>query len=68
MVSVEGTPHLRDGMVDLIKIVEGFHACGVAFGLRVRRSGRQLPAGRRFRQCRQTDDGDSDLRYAPHRA
>ena len=29
-LSVEGTPHLRDGMVDLIKIVEGFYACGVA--------------------------------------
>lgn len=24
------TPHLRDAMVDLIKIVEGFYACGVA--------------------------------------
>src|SRR3546814_13100290 len=24
------TPHLRDAMVDLIKIVEGFFACGVA--------------------------------------
>ena len=29
-LSVEDTPHLRDGMVDLIKIVEGFYACGVA--------------------------------------
>ena len=29
-LSVEDTPHLRDCMVDLIKIVEGFYACGVA--------------------------------------
>ncbi|MGB0551940.1 MAG: 4-hydroxyphenylacetate 3-hydroxylase family protein [Alphaproteobacteria bacterium] len=29
-LSVEATPHLRDSMVELIKIVEGFYACGVA--------------------------------------
>ena len=29
--------HLRDAMVELIKIVEGFFACGVAAGLRERR-------------------------------
>ena len=29
-LSVEDTPHLRDGIVGLIKIVEGFYACGVA--------------------------------------
>ncbi len=29
-LDLETMPHLRDGMVDLIKIVEGFYACGVA--------------------------------------
>ena len=29
-VGPESTPHIRDAMVELIKIVEGFFACGVA--------------------------------------
>ena len=29
-LDIETVPHLRDSMVELIKIVEGFFACGVA--------------------------------------
>ena len=29
-LDVETTPHLRDDLIELIKIVEGFYACGVA--------------------------------------
>ncbi|MEL7029137.1 MAG: 4-hydroxyphenylacetate 3-hydroxylase N-terminal domain-containing protein, partial [Pseudomonadota bacterium] len=29
-LDLDATPHLRDDMVELIKIVEGFYACGVA--------------------------------------
>ena len=57
--------HIRDAMVELIKIVEGFFACGVAASVYGRgRISRQRPAGRRLRQHRQAAAGDPDLRHA----
>ena len=68
-LSVEDTPHLRDGMVDLIKIVEGFYACGVAASVYgFADPAGSFPAGRRLCKCRQADAGDADLRHAPDRA
>ncbi len=40
-LDTENVPHLRESMVDLIKIVEGFYACGVASSV----YGVQDPAG-----------------------
>jgi len=40
-LDAENVPHLRESMVDLIKIVEGFYACGVASSV----YGIQDPAG-----------------------
>ena len=54
-LDVEGTAHLRERMVELIKIVEGFYACGIASsGLRRRgRLGlrRARPGLRQYRQA-----------------
>ena len=61
--------HIRDAMVDLIKIVEGFFACGVAASVYAHEgSGRLGDAGRGVLQRRQAAAGDADLRHAPARA
>ena len=67
-LSVEDTPHLRDGMVDLIKIVKGFMRRCRRLRLWLCRSGGEFSAGRRLCKCRQVDAGDADLRHAPDRA
>ena len=60
--------HMRDQMVELITIVEGFFACG-GRGLRVWAEGRlgQHHAGPGVRQHRQIAACDQNLRHAPHR-
>ncbi len=64
----ETEPHLREEMVNLIKIVEGFYACGVAASVYGTRdpAGNWIPGDRLF-QHRQAAAGDADLRHAPHR-
>jgi 4-hydroxybutyryl-CoA dehydratase/vinylacetyl-CoA-Delta-isomerase len=60
--------HLRDQMVELIKIVEGFYACGVAASTCPgRRLQRQLHARAGVFQHRQAAAGQPDLRHAAHR-
>ena len=64
------TSSLREPMVELIKITEGFFACGVAasvYGTRDR-ARRQLHARAGVRQHRQAAAGHADLRHAPPRA
>ena len=61
--------HIRDAMVELIKIVEGFFACGVAASVYGDEGpGRLGDAGRGVRQHRQAAARDADLRHAPARA
>ena len=62
--------HLREQMVELIKIIEGFYACGVAasvYATAAPHSG-TLHAGPGVREHRQAAAGDPDLRHAPDRA
>jgi 4-hydroxybutyryl-CoA dehydratase/vinylacetyl-CoA-Delta-isomerase len=57
-------------MVELITIVEGFYACGVAASVyaAARRALRGDDARRRVRQRGQAAAGHEDLRHAPPRA
>ena len=62
--------HLREQMVELIKITEGFFACGVAasvYGKPDEHSGSFMPDPV-FSQHRQAAAVDPDLRHAPDRA
>jgi 4-hydroxybutyryl-CoA dehydratase/vinylacetyl-CoA-Delta-isomerase len=60
--------HIRDAMVDLIKIVEGFFACGVASSVYCQKDpGRLGDARHGVRQYRQAAARDADLRHAPAR-
>jgi 4-hydroxybutyryl-CoA dehydratase/vinylacetyl-CoA-Delta-isomerase len=57
---------LREAMTELIKIVEGFYACGVAASVygHVSEPGRHRHARRGLLQHRQAAAGDADLRHA----
>ncbi len=65
-LDLERHGHVREAMVELIKIVEGFFACGVAASV----YGSSDPAGNAqpdavFSQHRQAAARDADLRHAP---
>ena len=60
--------HIRDAMVELITITEGFFACGVAASGLLHQGSRRLGDARRgLFQHRQTAARDQDLRHAPAR-
>ena len=62
----QATKQIEATLVDLIKIVEGFFACGVAASVyAVKDAKRHGDAGRGALQHRQAAAGDPDLRHAP---